>query len=61
MLFVFFGATRSVYVMRKATDEEFRDKVLQIMDEEIVQKFVKREGNADAYYAEPEDLTVPHK
>ena len=33
----------------------------QIMDEEIVQKFVKREGNADAYYAEPEDLTVPHK
>ena len=43
------------------TDEEFRDKVLQIMDEEIVQKFVKREGNAEAYYAEPEDLTVPHK
>jgi recombination protein RecA len=44
-----------------AEDKEFREKVLQIMDEEIVQKFVKREGDAESYYADPEDLTVPHK
>ena len=31
------------------------------MDEEIVQKFDKREGTADAFYADPEDLTVPVK
>ena len=43
------------------SDKEFRQKVLQIMDEEIVQKFVKREGDAESFYAEPEDLTVPHK
>ena len=34
---------------------------MRLMDEEIIQKFDKREGSADAYYAEPEDLTVPHK
>ena len=43
------------------SDEQFKNKVLQIMDEEIVQKFVKREGDAENFYAEPEDLTVPHK
>jgi hypothetical protein len=31
------------------------------MNEEIIQKFDKREGSADAFYTEPEDLTVPHK
>ena len=31
------------------------------MDEEIIQKFDKREGSADAFYTEPPDLTVPHK
>ena len=43
------------------TDDEFRTRVIQIMDEEIVQKFQNREGNADAFYADPEDLTVPVK
>ena len=40
-------------------DKEFRAKVIQIMDEEIIQKFDKREGSASAFYEEPEDLTVP--
>ena len=43
------------------TDEEFRNNVIRLMDEEIVQKFDKREGSADAFYADPEDLTVPVK
>ena len=42
-------------------DSEFKSRVMRLMDEEIIQKFDKREGSADAYYAEPEDLTVPHK
>ena len=29
------------------------------MDEEIVQKFDKREGDASVFYEDPEDLTVP--
>ena len=43
------------------SDPEFRAEVIKIMDEEIVQKFQNREGNADAFYADPEDLTVPVK
>lgn len=43
------------------SDKEFRTRVLRIMDEEIVQKFDKREGNAKAYYEDQEDLTVPVK
>ena len=42
-------------------DEEFRAHVVQIMDEEIVQKFDKREGDASNYYEDPDDLTVPVK
>ena len=42
-------------------DNEFRSRVIRLMDEEIVQKFDKREGSADAFYADPEDLTVPVK
>ncbi len=42
-------------------DEEFRSHVIKIMDEEIVQKFDKREGDAKAYYEDQEDLTVPVK
>jgi recombination protein RecA len=44
-----------------STDEEFRSRVIRIMDEEIVQKFDKREGDAKAYYEDQEDLTVPVK
>jgi recombination protein RecA len=43
------------------TDNEFREHVIRLMDEEIVQKFDKREGDAQAFYADPEDLTVPVK
>jgi recombination protein RecA len=40
-------------------DEEFKAKVIQIMDEEIVQKFDKRQGEAANFYEDPDDLTVP--
>ena len=36
------------------TDEEFRNHVTQLMDEEVVQKFDKREGTADQFYSDPE-------
>ena len=36
------------------TDEEFRAHVMQLMDDEVVQKFDKREGSADQFYSDPE-------
>ena len=36
------------------TDEEFRAHVIQLMDDEVVQKFDKREGSADQFYSDPE-------
>ena len=41
------------------TDEEFRNNVIKLMDEEIVMKFDKRQGDASSFYEEQEDLTVP--
>jgi recombination protein RecA len=41
------------------SDEEFKNRVTELMDKEIVQKFDKREGNASVFYEDPEDLTVP--
>ena len=35
-------------------DEEFRENILNLMDEEVVQKFEKREGTADQFYADPD-------
>jgi len=35
-------------------DEEFRTRVIQLMDHEVVQKFDKREGSADQFYSDPE-------
>jgi len=43
------------------TDEEFRNNVIKLMDEEIVMKFDKRQGDASAYYEDQDDLTVPVK
>jgi recombination protein RecA len=43
------------------SDEEFREKVIAIMDEEIIQKFDKRQGSAAKFYEDPADLTVPVK
>ena len=40
-------------------DQEFREKVIAIMDEEIIQKFDKRQGSAAKFYEDPSDLTVP--
>ena len=47
--------------MKRNFNPEFRAEVIKIMDEEIVQKFQNREGDANAFYADPEDLTVPVK
>ncbi len=41
------------------SDEEFKQKVISIMDEEIIQKFDKRQGDAKSFYEDQEDLTVP--
>ena len=43
------------------SDEDFRNRVVSIMNEEIVQKFDERTGTASAYYEDPEDLSVPVK
>ena len=43
------------------TDDDFKERVMRLMDEEIVQKFDRREGDAQNFYATPEDLTVPLK
>ena len=43
------------------TDDDFKERVMRLMDEEIVQKFDRREGDAQDFYATPEDLTVPLK
>jgi len=40
-------------------DEDFKARVLSIMDEEIIQKFEKRQGDAKRFYEDPGDLTVP--
>jgi recombination protein RecA len=42
-----------------SSDEEFKSRVIQIMDEEIVRKFDKRQGDAKSFYEDPSDLTVP--
>ena len=55
------GFGKIIFVIRREFDKEFRSRVIEIMDEEIVQKFDKREGDASAYYEDQEDLTVPVK
>ena len=35
-------------------DEVFRTNILKLMDEEVVQKFDRREGSAEQFYADPE-------
>ena len=36
------------------TDEEFKANIIKLMEHEVVQKFDKREGTADQFYADPE-------
>jgi len=35
------------------TDEEFREHVIELMNQEVVQKFDKREGSAEQFYSDP--------
>ena len=35
-------------------DKEFREKIISLMDHEVVQKFDRREGNAEDFYTDPE-------
>ena len=40
----------------KLQDEKFKNRVLQIMDEEIILRFEKKEGSAESFYnVDPED------
>ena len=39
----------------RMTDEVFRARVYEIMDEEVIYKFDKREGNASDFYEEEID------
>ena len=36
------------------TDEEFKSNVIKLMDQEVVQKFDRREGSAVQFYSDPE-------
>jgi len=44
--------------MKKLEDEAFRNRVLQIMDEEVILKFDKREGEASEFYDIEADESV---
>lgn len=41
------------------SDAEFKQRIYDLVDTEVVQKFHRREGNAADFYAEPDDLIVP--
>jgi len=47
--------------MTSMEDEDFKIRVLEIMDEEVVQKFDQRDGDADDFYGEVDEnsLTDP--
>jgi hypothetical protein len=40
--------------LEKMQEEKFRDRVFQIMDEEVIMKFDKREGKAEDFYESDE-------
>jgi len=44
--------------MDSMADENFRVRVLEIMDEEVIQKFDRREGDADEFYAEVDEKSL---
>jgi len=41
------------------TDADFKQRVYQILDEEVVMKFDKRQGSASSFYEDQEDLSIP--
>ena len=42
-----------------SNDIEFKEHVIRLMNEEVVQKFDRREGDAQSFYTDPEDLSIP--
>jgi RecA/RadA recombinase len=42
-----------------SSDIEFKERVMRLMDEEVVMKFDRREGDAQSFYTDPDDLTIP--
>jgi recombination protein RecA len=42
-----------------ATDADFKQRVYQILDEEVIMKFDKRQGSASSFYEDQEDLSIP--
>jgi len=41
------------------TDADFKQRVYQILDEEVIMKFDKRQGSASSFYEDQEDLSIP--
>ena len=42
-----------------SNDIEFKEHVIRLMNEEVVQKFDRREGDAQSFYTDPADLSIP--
>jgi recombination protein RecA len=42
-----------------SNDIEFKEHVIRLMNEEVVQKFDRREGDAESFYTDPADLSIP--
>ena len=42
-----------------SNDNEFKEHVIRLMNEEVVQKFDRREGDAQSFYTDPADLSIP--
>ena len=39
-------------------DNEFKEQVIRLMDEEVIQRFDQRAGNAEDFYEDPDELSV---
>ena len=44
--------------MTAMEDEDFKVRVLEVMDEEVVQKFDQRDGDADDFYGEVDENSL---
>jgi hypothetical protein len=47
---------QSAHWVSKLEDEKFKNRVFEIMDEEIIRKFDVREGNAEDFYDVDKDV-----
>ena len=43
-------SSRALIGLTKLQDKKFKDRVFEIMDEEIIRKFDTREGSAEDFY-----------